>query len=116
MDWKGGERIRSCRGPLCLVSWKLGFKRIERYMYDLNGAIPRAGAECIFGDQIPMHGKGFALVLLPRLDREFIQGYIEQLDGAIATGHHDLVLVDFGPGKIVESILGFKPLFLFSSF
>lgn len=38
---------------------------LERGKYNLNGAIPRAGAKCIFGNLIPVDGKHFAVVLLP---------------------------------------------------
>ena len=46
-------------------------------VYDLDGAIPGARAECIFGNQIPVDGKHLPLVFLPGLDRELIECYIE---------------------------------------
>lgn len=44
-----------------------------------------------------MHGEYFPLVLLPRLDGEFVKTDIEQLDGAITRRYHDLILVRLGP-------------------
>lgn len=64
-------------------------------LYYFNGAIPRARAESIFRDQIPVHGINLPFMLLPRLDGELIQGDIEEFDGAITSRHHDLILVDF---------------------
>ena len=63
--------------------------------YDFDCAIPGARAECVFGNQIPVNGKHLPLVFLPGLDRELIECYIEQFDGAITCSDHDLILVDF---------------------
>lgn len=57
-----------------------------------------------------MNSKDFALVFLPGLHRKFIQGNIEELDGPVARGDYDLVLVGFGPGKVIERVLSIKPL------
>lgn len=56
-----------------------------------------------------MDGEYFPLVLLPRLDGELVQTDIEELDRAIACSYHNLVLVRFGPRKIVEGVLSVKP-------
>lgn len=56
-----------------------------------------------------MNGKDLALVLLPGLDGELVKRYVEELDGAIACGCDELVLVRFGPGDVVEGVLGIKP-------
>ena len=77
--------------------------------YDFDGTIPRAGAESIFGYEIPMDGKNFALVLLPGLHRELVEGDVEELDGTIASSDDDLILVGFGPREVVERILRIKP-------
>lgn len=75
-------------------SWKGGKGRVT---YDLDGPVPGARAECVFCDEIPVHGEYFPLVLLPRLDGEFVKTDIEQLDGAITRRYHDLILVRLGP-------------------
>jgi len=56
-----------------------------------------------------MNGEDLPLVLLPRLDGELVKRYIEELDGAVAGGGDELVLVRFGPGDVVEGVLGIKP-------
>ncbi len=56
-----------------------------------------------------MNGKDFAVVLLPGLHRKLVQGNIEELDGPIARSDYDLVLMGFGPGKVIERVLGIKP-------
>ena len=76
---------------------------------DFDGAVPGARAECVFGDQVPVHGEDLPLVLLPRLDGEFVEADVEQLYRAIAGRDHDLVLVRFGPGEVVEGVLSVKP-------
>ena len=58
-------------------------ERVEK-AHNLYGAVPRARAEGIFGNEVPVHGEDLPLVLLPRLDREFIEHYIEELDRPIA--------------------------------
>ena len=57
-----------------------------------------------------MDGKDLPFVLLPRLDWELIEADIEKLDGTVASSDYALVLVCFGPGEVVEGILGIKPL------
>ena len=69
--------------------------------YYLYCAIPGAGAEGIFGDEIPVHGENLPLVFLPRLDRKFIQRYVEELDGTIAGCDDKLILMGFGPREVV---------------
>lgn len=56
-----------------------------------------------------MHGEHFSLMLVPGLDGEFVERDVEQLDGAIAGSNHDLVLVRFRPGQVVEGVLSVKP-------
>lgn len=56
-----------------------------------------------------MHGEDFPVVLFPRLDREFVEADVEELDGAVAGGDDDLVFVDLGPGEVEEGVLGVKP-------
>lgn len=57
-----------------------------------------------------MNGKHLPLMLLPGLHGEFVQGDVEELDGAVAGGDDALVLVRFGPAEVVEGILRVKPL------
>lgn len=77
--------------------------------YDFHGAVPGARAECVFCNQVPVDGEHFSHVLLPRLDGKFVKTDIEELDRAVACSYHDLVLVRFGPRKIVEGVLSVKP-------
>lgn len=72
---------------------------------DANGAVPAAGAEAVFGDEVPIYAEDFAVVLAPVLDWEVVEGAVEELDAAVARGCEDLVFVDFGPGQVVEGIL-----------
>lgn len=44
-------------------------------------------------------------------DGEVLNPQVEELDGAIAASNDELVLVDFGPGKIVLGIVCFEGLF-----
>ena len=48
-------------------------------------------------------------MLFPALDWEVVEPYVEELDGAIASGDQDLVLVAFGPGEVVQRILRVEP-------
>ena len=48
-------------------------------------------------------------MLLPRLHGELVDADVEQLDGAVAGGHEDLVLVRLGPGEVEEGVLGVEP-------
>jgi len=77
--------------------------------YNFDGTIPRTRTESVFGYEVPMNGKDFAVVLLPGLHRKLVQGNIKELDGPIARSDYDLVLVGFGPGKVIERVLGIKP-------
>lgn len=86
-------------------------KKYDGLLHNLDTAVPRAGAEGVFGDEVPMHGEDFAFVLVPRLYGELVNADIEELDGAIARRRYQLVLVDLRPGKIVESILRIEPAF-----
>lgn len=76
---------------------------------DLDGAVPAAGAEAVLGDQVPVHGEDLAVVLAPVLHGEVVERAVEQLDAAVARGHQHLVLVDLGPGEVVEGVLGREP-------
>ncbi len=80
---------------------------IETYNFD--GAIPRAGAESVFGYEVPVNGKDFALVLLPGLHGKLVQGNIEEFNGAITCSNYYLILVGFGPGEGIEGVLRIKP-------
>lgn len=42
-----------------------------------------------------MRSKNLPLVLLPRLEGEVVESYVKQLEGTIASGHHQLILVNF---------------------
>ena len=80
-----------------------------RTTYDFDGAVPGAGAEGVFRDEVPVHGEDFALVLLPGLDGEFVEADVEEFYGAIPRGDYELVFVRFGPREVVEGVLGVKP-------
>jgi O-antigen/teichoic acid export membrane protein len=56
-----------------------------------------------------VHCKDFTFVLLPRLNRELVEGDIKEFKRAISSCPHYLILVAFGPGEVVESILGVEP-------
>lgn len=77
--------------------------------YNLDGAIPGTRAKCVLGDEVPMNGEDLPLMLLPGLDGELVERYVEELNGAIACGNDELVLVRFGPGDVVEGVLGIEP-------
>lgn len=89
-------------------------REIGRGGYDFDGAVPRAGAKRIFADEIPVHGEDFSLMLLPGLHWEFIERGVEELDGAVAGGDYELVLMRFGPGEVVEGVLGIEPFAMIS--
>ena len=57
-----------------------------------------------------MNGEDFTFVLLPGLDGEVVEVRVEEFDGAVASGGDELVFVDFGPGEVVERVLGVKTL------
>lgn len=79
--------------------------------YDFDGAVPRAGAKRVLCDEVPVYGEDLALMLLPGLHGEFVQGDVEEFDGAVAGGDDDLVLVRFRPSQIVQGVLGVEPFF-----
>lgn len=56
-----------------------------------------------------MRSKDLPLMLLPGLNGKVVKGYVKELEGTITSSHHQLILVDFGPGDIVKSILSVKP-------
>ena len=56
-----------------------------------------------------MHGEDFSIVLFPGLNGEVIETDIEELDRAVAGGYYDLVFMRFGPGEVVEGVLGVEP-------
>lgn len=62
---------------------------------DFDCAVPRGREEGVFCDEVPVDGEDFARVLLPRGDG--VRGHVdvEQLDGAVAAGGQELVLVRF---------------------
>lgn len=84
----------------------------ESCAYNLYCAVPRARGKRVFGDGAPGHGKGLTLVLVKVHDGEVGDVCVVQLDGAIAAGHQQLVLVELRPREIilgvvcVESFLG----------
>ena len=77
--------------------------------YDFDSAVPRARAERILRDEVPMHSVHFSVVFLPRLDGKFVETDIEEFDGAVAGCDQDLILVALGPGEVVEGVLRVKP-------
>lgn len=105
LEDKAGLFARSNKRAPSQQSWK-GKKGTK---YNFNSPIPRTRAENIFRDQVPMHGINLLLMLLPRLDGKLIKSYIKKFDGPITSGDHDLILVDFRPGDIVECILRVEP-------
>jgi hypothetical protein len=76
---------------------------------DLNRAVPAAGQERVFGNEVPGHAEDFARVLGPGLHGELGQRDVEEFDGAVAAGGEDLVLVRFGPGAVEEGVLRVEP-------
>lgn len=53
---------------------------------DFDCAVPRRREKCVFGDEVPVDGKDFSRVLLPRGDG--VRGHVdvEEFDGAVAAG------------------------------
>lgn len=88
---QGDEGVRPVRGP------------------DADGAVPAAGAEGVLCDEVPADAEDLAIMFLPVLDGEVVERAVEELDAAVAGGRQDLVLVGFGPGKVVETVLGREP-------
>lgn len=73
---KGEERLRAMRRP------------------NSYSAVPTAGAESVFGDEVPIHAEDFPGVFLPVLNRVVICCAVEQLDAAVAGCCEDLALVN----------------------
>ena len=57
-----------------------------------------------------MHAEDFAVVFSPVLDGEIGQVCVKELDAAITRCCEDLVLVNLRPSKVIEGILGSKPV------
>jgi hypothetical protein len=124
---EGSDGLSACWIPLGMVSgaramvrageiedgWKSGGSGDDEWCrctlsvatYDFHGPIPRARAECVLCHQVPVHGKHLAAVALPGLHGKLVQADVEELDGAVAAGYDQLVLVQLGPGEIVNGIL-----------
>jgi hypothetical protein len=56
-----------------------------------------------------MHGEDFAGVFGPGLYGELGEGYVEELDGAVAAGGENLVFVRLGPSAVEEGVLRVEP-------
>ena len=56
-----------------------------------------------------MYGENLSVVLFPGLNGEIVQTDVEEFDGAVAGSDKTLILVGFGPGEVVEGVLGVKP-------
>lgn len=76
---------------------------------DPHGAVPATRTEAILGHEVPIHAEHFSVMFFIVLDGEVVECAVEELDTAVARRREDLVLVDFGPGEIVEGILGCEP-------
>lgn len=76
---------------------------------DLDCAVPGGGQESVFSNEVPVYGEDFARVLLPGCDGVGWYVYVEELDGAVAAGGEELVLVRFGPGAVEERVLRVEP-------
>ncbi len=77
--------------------------------YNFDSTVPGTGAKCVLRYQIPMYCKDFSIMLFPASNWEFVEPDVEELNGAIAGCYHALVPMQFGPGKIVERVLGVEP-------
>ena len=77
--------------------------------YNFDSAVPGTRAKCVLRYQIPMYCKDFSIMLFPASNWEFVKPDVEELNGAIAGRYHALVPMQFGPGKIVERVLGVEP-------
>jgi hypothetical protein len=76
---------------------------------NLDGPVPRARHKRVLGDGTPRHGVRLALVLVKAHDGErAADGDVKQLDGAVAARDDELVLVDLGPGHVVERVVCVK--------
>lgn len=76
--------------------------------YDFDCAVPGAGDECVLGHGVPADGKRLALVFVKVHDGKVVDTEVKELERAIATCDNELVLVDLGPGEIVEGVIGIK--------
>lgn len=79
---------------------------------DAHCPVPTTTAKTILRDEVPVHAEDFAIVLFPVLDGEVGNPGVEELDATVARGREDLVFVDFGPGEVVEGVLGCEPVVL----
>lgn len=52
-----------------------------------------------------MDREDFSIVFFPCLHREFVYRTVEQFNASVSGRCQDLVLVNLGPGEIVEGIL-----------
>lgn len=65
VGWESEEGGWAGRGPLGGVSGVVAFGGGGVGTYNFDGTIPRARTESVFGHEVPVNGKDFALVLLP---------------------------------------------------
>ncbi|KAB8345884.1 hypothetical protein FH972_022939 [Carpinus fangiana] len=79
---------------------------------DLDGAVPAGAEEVALRGQVPMHAVDLAAVGAPLGDGELGDADVVELDGAVARGCEQLVLVRLGPGEVVEGVLGVEVLLL----
>lgn len=91
------------------MGWQRGDAGVGIGVPDLDCAVPRGREERVFGDEVPVHGEDFARVLLP--GGNGVRGHVdvEELDGAVAAGGEELVLMRFGPSAVEERVLGVEP-------
>lgn len=112
---EGLERALGLRGPLWTVAlvWWAGRRGGEAEKkggaHNLDGSVPGGRTESGLVDEVPVHRKHLARVLLPRGDRQVGEGGVKQLDGAVARGHGELILVQLREGDVVERVLRVKP-------
>lgn len=94
-----GARMRGQRRDAGICIW----------IPDLDCAVPRRRQKRVFGNEVPVDGKDFARVLLPRGNG--VRGHVdvEELDGAVAAGRQQLVLVRFRPRAVEEGVLRVEP-------
>lgn len=76
-------------------------RRAGAETYYLDCSVPRAGDECVLCRLVPEHRESLPLVLVIVHDRVRVDAHVEELDGAIAARHEELVLVDLGPCQVV---------------
>ena len=78
---------------------------------NLDRPIPATRQELVLGDEVPLHGKDLASVLLPGRDGEAVHADVEELDAAVAARGQELVLVRLAPRRVEEAVLRFEILF-----